>query len=201
MSTGFVDNVKGFLLDPIQTLIAHKDESLGDALWYFVILLAIYGALNGIIFGLGIGISGTLAALSAGLGPLGAGGLAALGVAGIIVASIILFIIFGVIGLFIGGIILHIFVYIAGGRKDVSTTLRAIIYSYTPKMLFGWVPLIGFFADLWTIGLAILAIRELHEISTARAVIAVILPIILMIILAAMVIAAFIFSDPTITPY
>ncbi|WP_062399621.1 hypothetical protein [Methanogenium cariaci] len=124
MSTGFVDNVKGFLLDPIQTLIAHKDESLGDALWYFVILLAIYGgALNGIIFGLGIGISGTLAALSAGLGPLGAGGLAALGgVAGIIVASIILFIIFGVIGLFIGGIILHIFVYIAGGRKDVSTT-------------------------------------------------------------------------------
>lgn len=52
MSTGFVDNVKGFLLDPIQTLIAHKDESLGDALWYFVILLAIYGALNGSFSGL-----------------------------------------------------------------------------------------------------------------------------------------------------
>ncbi|GAB7016424.1 YIP1 family protein [Methanogenium cariaci] len=206
MSIGFVGKVKGFILDPTQTLIAHKDERLGDALRYSAILLtiflAIYGALNGVIPGLETGVY--IAFLSAGLDPFGADSLASLGIFRVIIASIISIIstiIYGVAILFIAGIIFHIFVYIAGGRKNFSTTIRAVIYAATPSLLFLWIPLIGLIAIPWSLALVILAIRELHEISTSRAVIATILPIILIFILTALSLAAFIFSDPTITPY
>ncbi|WAI00174.1 YIP1 family protein [Methanogenium organophilum] len=191
MSTGFLDNVKGFLLDPTGTLTAHKDESLGDALPYYLILLAIYGLLNGIFIGLGYGIAGSFSGLSAAL--------TAFGAIGTIIVAIVVMIIAGLIALFIGGCILHIFVYIAGGRKDISTTLRAVIYSATPNLLFGWIPFIGFLAGVWSLVLEVLAIRELHEISTARAVIAVILPFILMFVLIALALAFFLISAPTIT--
>jgi len=200
MSTGFIDNVKGFLLDPTDTLIAHKNESLGDALRYFIIFLVIYGVLTGVMLGLFMGMVGGMAGASAGLGPLGAGGLAALGVAGMVIASIIFIIIFGVIALFIGGILLHIFVWIAGGRKGLTTTVRAVIYSVTPNLLFGWIPLIGILAGFWSLALEILAIKELHEISTTRAFIAVFLPAILLAVLAFFFLAALVAATPA-TPY
>ncbi|WP_157200260.1 hypothetical protein [Methanogenium cariaci] len=75
-------------------------------------------------------------------------GIAALGMAGMVVASILFIIIFGIIGLFIAGVLLHIFVYIAGGRKGLTTTIRAFIYSLTPNLLFGWIPVIGLLAVL-----------------------------------------------------
>ncbi|KAF1073329.1 YIP1 family protein [Methanogenium sp. MK-MG] len=190
MSTGFIDNVKGFLLDPTQTLIAHRDESLGDTLRYFIIFLVIYGVLTGIMLGLFMGVVGGMAGAEAGLGALGVGGLAALGTLGMVIASIIFIIIFGVIALFIAGIILHIFVYIAGGRKGLATTMRTIIYSLTPNLIFGWIPMIGILAGFWSLALEILAIKELHEISTTRAFIAVFLPAILMAVLAFFVLAA-----------
>lgn len=190
MSNGFIDNVKGFLLDPTQTLIAHRDESLGDAMKYFITFLVIYGILTGIMLGLFMGMVGGMAGAEAGLGALGVSGIAALGMAGMVIASIISIIIFGVIGLFIGGIILHIFVYIAGGRKGLTTTVRAVIYSITPNLIFGWIPVIGFLAMFWTLALEILAIKELHEISTTRAFVAVFMPAIVLAVLSFFFLAA-----------
>ncbi|WP_062399619.1 YIP1 family protein [Methanogenium cariaci] len=194
MSTEFIDNVKGFLLNPIETLIAHKDESLGDALRYFAIIMSICGAFYGIMIGLNFAVTETLTGLPASLAAFGA-------IGGVVLVAIVATIIFGIITLFITGIILHIFVYIAGGRKDVSTTLRTVIYAATPSLLFGWIPLIGILANFWSLALEIFAIRELHEISTARAVIAVILPFILMIILVALSLSAFLFSTSTSTSH
>lgn len=193
MPTGFIDKVKGFLLNPTETLIAHRDESLGDALRYFVILLAIFGALNGVMAALGLSMAQDLASASGGMGAFGA-------IVTILVA-IVAMIIFGVIGLFIGGVILHIFVYIAGGRKDFNTTLRSAIYSATPNLLFGWIPFIGFLAGIWSLVLQVLAIKELHEISTGRAVVAVVLPFILMLILVVLALSFFLISAPVITQY
>ena len=201
MSNGFIDNVKGFLLDPTQTLIAHRDESLGNALQYFITFLVIYGILTGIMLGLFMGMVGGMAGAEAGLGALGVSGIAALGMAGMVIASIISIIIFGVIGLFIGGIILHIFVYIAGGRKGLTTTVRAVIYSITPNLIFGWIPVIGFLAMFWTLALEILAIKELHEISTTRAFIAVFLPAIVLAVLFFFFLAAMVAATPATAYY
>ncbi len=200
MTTGFINKVKGFLLDPTQTLIAHRDESLGDALQYFITFLVIYGILTGIMLGLFMGMVGGMAGAEAGLGALGVSGIAALGMAGMVIASIISIIIFGVIGLFIGGIILHIFVYIAGGRKGLTTTVRAVIYSITPNLIFGWIPVIGFLAMFWTLALDILAIKELHEISTTRAFVAVFLPAIVLAVLFFFFLAAMV-AATTATGY
>ncbi len=198
MSTGFIDKVKGFLLDPTQTLIAHRDESFGDALHYFISFLVIYGALTGCMLGLAIGMFGGLAAAEAGLGAIGAGGVAALGILWMVIATIVFIIVFGVIALFIGGIILHICVFIAGGRKGFTTTIRAAIYSLTPNLIFGWIPLIGFIAWFWSLALEILAIKELHEISTTRAFIAVFLPAILIGALSFFFLAALVALTPVI---
>lgn len=192
MATGFINKVKGFLLDPTQTLIAHRNESLSNALRYFITFFVIYGVLAGIILGLLIGMNtvGGLGAGEAGLGAIGNGGLAAFGTLGAIMVFIIFIIIFGIIALFIGGIMLHICVFIAGGRKGLTTTVRALIYSLTPNLLFGWIPLIGILAWFWSLALGILAIKELHEISTTRAFTAVFLPAILIGILSFFVLAA-----------
>lgn len=201
MSNGFINKVKGFLLDPTETLIAHRDESLGDALQYFITFLVIYGVLTGIMLGLFMGMVGGMAGVEAGLSPFGAGGLAALGSLGMVIMSIIFIIIFGVIALFIGGIILHIFVYIAGGRKGLTTTIRTIIYSITPNLIFGWIPFIGLLAGFWTLALEILAIKELHEISTTRAFIAVFLPAILLAVLSFFFLAALVAATPATAYY
>lgn len=201
MAPGFIDNVKGFLLDPTDTLIAHKNESLGDALRYFIIFLVIYGVMTGVMLGLMMSMIGGLAGASAGLGPLGVSGLAAIGTLGTIIGTIIFVIIVGVIALFIDGIFLHIFIWIAGGRKGVSTTLRAVIYSATPSLLFGWIPLIGILAVFWSIALEILAIKELHEISTTRAFIAVFLPAIILAVLAFFFLAALVAATPATAYY
>ncbi len=199
MTTGFIDKVKGFLLDPTQTLIAHRDEGFGDALRYFITFFVIYGVLTGIMVGLLVGMNtvGGLGAAEAGLGAIGIGGLAVLGTLGMIMVFIVFIIIFGIIALFIGGIMLHICVFIAGGRKGLTTTVRALIYSLTPNLLFGWIPLIGLLAWFWSLALGILAIKELHEISTTRAFIAVFLPAILMAILSFLILVSLVAATTT----
>ncbi len=91
---------------------------------------------------------------------------------------------------FIGAAWLHLFVYLLGGRKGYVQTLKAVTFGSTPSLLFGWIPFIGLLAGIWTLVLEILGVRELQEITTARAVPAVILAI-LVIFLIVIVIAAF----------
>ena len=57
-------------------------------------------------------------------------------------------------------------------RKNID---KAVLYSATPTVLLGWIPLISFIAVLWSLVLRIIGIRELHEITTGRAVLALIL--------------------------
>ena len=188
MSTGFLEKIKGFLFDPTDTLIRHKNENLSDALWYYIVFLAIYGILFGLVVGLGFGtMGGALGGGRAFIGGAILGG--ALGIIGVVLALIIA----GLIGLFLWGIIVHIFVLIVGGRRGLSTTVRALIYAMTPNLLLGWIPVVGILAALWSLVLEVLAIRELHEISTTRAIFAVIVVPILFMILAAIV-AVFVFG-------
>jgi hypothetical protein len=73
----------------------------------------------------------------------------------------------------------HLCVMIVGGnRKGFQATFRAFSYSHS-AMLFYIVPVIGGFVGfVYFLILAILGVREGHEISTGKAVIAVLLPLI-----------------------
>ena len=61
----------------------------------------------------------------------------------------------------------------------MTQTFKALMYGATPSLLLGWIPVIGFLAAIWALIVEIIGIRQLHEISTGRAVAAVILAIII----------------------
>lgn len=188
----FSEKVKGFLLEPSKTFDATKGENLNEAIKYYAVIAAIYSA----IFAILLAFVGTLFGSMMGgrnLGMLMGAGAGA----GAAIIFFVLFMILAIIGAFISGAILHIFVYIVGGRKGISQTIKAVMYGSTPGLLLGWIPIIGVIASIWSLVLEILGIRQLQELTTGRAILAVLIPIIIIVILTivlAAIIASFVFG-------
>ena len=80
--------------------------------------------------------------------------------------------------LLLGSAITHLCVMIVGGnKKGFETTFRALAYAYSGN-LFGFIPFIGSsIGGIYTLVLTIFGVREGHEISTGKAVLAVLLPL------------------------
>ncbi|KCZ71423.1 hypothetical protein ANME2D_02153 [Candidatus Methanoperedens nitroreducens] len=185
-----VEKVKGFLMEPTKTFDASKEDTLGEALKYYITLAAIYSAISALLFAFVFTMSGSMM----GFGDLGRMFGVGAGIAGAIAIFLMVWI-FLIIGIFIIGAIVHIFVYIVGGRKGITQTIKAFMYGQTPVLLFGWIPLIGPIAGIWALVLEVLGIRQLHELTTGRAILAVLLPIIIiMVIIFIAVFAAFMFT-------
>ena len=177
---GFVEKIKGFLVSPVETFRKVKDEGIGSVVKYFVGIALIYSILSAIIFAVASSMVMPFMSKAMPFAGLAGGALAAV----IFVSSLI----GSIIALFVGGAIIHAFVYLVGGRKGYTQTVKALGYGSTPGLLLGWIPFIGFVFSIWSLILQILGVRELHEISTGRAVLAVILPgIIIGLIIAAVV--------------
>ncbi|VVB87898.1 Yip1 domain protein [uncultured archaeon] len=183
----FIEIAKGILTEPSKTFDALKGESIGEALKYYAVIVAIYSAIYAVLISLLFGSMfrqfGVM--MGIGFGPAGA------------VAIFLMMFIFGIIGIIIGGAIFHIFVYLAGGRKGINQTIKAVIYGSTPGLLLGWIPLVGLIAGVWSLILEVVGIRQLHEMTTGKAVLAVVLLLVVIVIITvilAAVIAAFFFS-------
>jgi hypothetical protein len=66
-----------------------------------------------------------------------------------------------------------------GAKHGFETTTRVFAFSYSP-MLFAAVPMIGTLAGLiWMVRIAIVGLREAHEIDGAKAAVAVLIPLFL----------------------
>ena len=178
--TGIVEKIKGFLFSPSETFDASKEDTLGDAFKYYIILLLIPALLSAVIAAVAFSLfAGFFGMMLPGVMPALAG-------AGAAVAFIVFIyvLIAGAIGVLIGGLWLHIWVYLVGGRKGLTQTFKALMYGATPSLLLGWIPFINFLALIWALIVEIIGIRQLHEISTGRAVAAVILAIIIPLIVS-----------------
>jgi hypothetical protein len=83
-------------------------------------------------------------------------------------------------GIAIEAILLHLAVFITGGVKlPFEATFRVVSYASGPD-LFNCVPFIGWLiAMVWKFYITVLGIREVHELSTGRSILAVSLPIVL----------------------
>lgn len=187
----YLDKVKGFMFNPSETFNRAKPDTLGDAFKYFIVFLIIYAILYSVVF------SVFFAAMMSLFGPMfepmmpfigGAFG------AGLAVVLFIMMLVFSIIGIFIIGLWLHLWVYLVGGRRGVVQTIKALMYGVTPSFVLGWIPVIGIIAGIWSIVVEIIGIRQLHEISTGKAVVAYILAIAIPIIMYAAIIAMFVFS-------
>jgi hypothetical protein len=188
--------MKGFLLSPVETFRTVRDTDWGDSLRYYLVLLAINAILSALV---------SLATASAAwttfsdLVRMAGVPLPVVAGTGVILIALVMIIVQFVL-VFIGAAWLHLFVYLLGGRRGYLQTLKAATFGSTPGMLFGWVPIIGFLAGIWSFVLGIFGLRELHDMTTVKAALAVILSILLVIVIAIAIAAFFVIAYSEITP-
>ncbi|KUG19853.1 MAG: YIP1 family protein [Methanomicrobiaceae archaeon] len=160
---------RGMITEPQKTIRKSRSASLGDAITYFVIVLVIYGVLTAVFTGI---LGQVIPFFFPAVEDLFS---AAFFLVGLVIS--------GVIGLFLLGAILHIFIKIAGGSGGYTETMRAFALAGTPLAVIGWIPVLGLLSWLWTLVLVVLGAREYHKLSVIRAVIAIFLPFILLALL------------------
>ena len=88
-----------------------------------------------------------------------------------------------IISPFIGAGFLHLFVKMFGGKNNYEATYRVVVYSSTPSLLIGWIPLVGFIGAPYGWYLSVKGLSLLHNISMGRAFLSTIIPIFLIAIL------------------
>ncbi len=178
----YLELIKGFVLSPVETFRNVKDTDYNDTLMYFLVLVLINTALSVLI--MLVSLSSMWTVFNGMFERLGIGTMSGSGI--VIIA--VLMIIVALVLLFIGAAWLHLWVYLFGGRKGYRETLKALAFGETPALLLGWIPLVGFLAGIWSLVLSILGVRELHGISTARAlgavILAVLIPLLILVLLA-----------------
>jgi hypothetical protein len=184
-------------MDPVRSFGAVREKTVSNSLPYYIIILAIGSFLSAIV---SVAITSTvLAALQEASAKLGLALPVLTGVG--IIAITLFFIVLGIIGVFIVGAWLHLFVYLLGGRQGYGQTVKALMYGSTPLMLIGWIPIIGpVIGGIWSLVLDVLGIRELHQVSTARAVAAVALAFLVLAAIIGFIAAFFIIASSTVTP-
>jgi hypothetical protein len=176
----FGEKVKGFVGAPLNTFNNVEAEALGSALKYFTIWVVIYAILRTVIF---YTVERRVFEILSDLLGLSA--------AAVYRFDPVIFALLAVGGafasLFISGSLTHLFVRAFGGRKGYGNTIKAFAYGETPLFLFGWIPFVGMLLWIWALVLNIIGIRQLHEISTGRAIGAVLLGIVALIIIAVLI--------------
>lgn|GEM_PF-704194 len=180
-----VTKAKGFLLAPVETFQQSKADEPSAVFTYFGVFLLINALLSAVI-----------AMFIVQLFP----GLDNLPIRGPLPALVFL-------AMFVGGFIitfvfaawLHLCVYILGGRKGIMQTVRAVMYGSTLCLHFGWIPFFSFIFALWSFVLWILGVRELQEMSTGKAVAAVIIAVIIPLIVLMLLFAYLFISAVTTT--
>ncbi|MBK5190304.1 MAG: YIP1 family protein [Methanosarcinales archaeon] len=193
------ERIKGFLFSPSDTFDASMEDTLGDAFKYYVVILMIPAVLSAIIIAVLLSLfAGMLGMFGVPAMPFGAA-MAPLLAVGFFVAILI----GGIIGVFIDGLWLHLWVYLVGGRNGIGETIKAVMYGATPSLLLGWIPIVNFIALIWALIVGIIGVRQLQELSTGKAVLAVIIAIAIPLIIYVVIFAAFmampgpVFQGPT----
>jgi len=178
----FWGKTRGFLGVPSNTFDDVGHEALGSALKYFAIWAAIYAILQTIVFYTsgGGGVFQMLWDL------IGFGNAVLYPFPPVLVGLLPVFGAF--VSLFISGSWAHLFVRAFGGRKGYGNTIKAFAYGNTPVFLFGWIPFVGGLFWIWALVLNIIGIRQLHEISTGRAIGAVLLSIVALGVIIALIV-------------
>ncbi len=175
MASGFIERVKAFITKPGKAFEAEHKTSVKEAI--------LYGLKGSLILAI---LLGTILGITS---PIGNFGLLAIPV--MIVVTFVL----NFFGLFLGALWCHLWAYIFGARQGVRNTLKALAFSSTPTYILGWIPLVKYITGLWSLVLLGIGLKKLQKLSTGRAVaavvIAVLIPLIIIIILFAWLLATY----------
>jgi hypothetical protein len=171
--------------DPVQTFIATVQAVVLRPVEFFRGILRQGDLINPLIFAI---ICYEVAAILGGL--LRLVGIGANQGFGSFIASIILAPIFAAIGLFIFSGILHLLVMLIVGSRNsgFEATFRVVAYSAVTSLV-SWIPFIGWILSLYGIYLGIVGIREMHNTTTGKAALVVLIPAAIIILLVLALIA------------
>ncbi len=195
----FGEKVKGFLVKPVETFNVHKGESLGAAYQYYIVLFVIFSILSAIVV-IALDMNFLNTTIQTFSQVPGMEWVSAFSVFGAFVVAFDVFFLYvmfviGLFWIFVSGLILHCFALMLDAGKGYNQTIKAMMYAYTPYLILGWIPYVNIIVAICMLVLLALGIRELHEISTGKAVMVVLIPIVLTfvgLILFGVVIASFI---------
>ena len=181
------------LFDPVNFFSKLKEQSIGE-LYKFWVQLSLVNVLIGFVVSLlnvkaWMEIVERLADIIGPISPL-------LSTSGVFLFNVIftiisffLMITLGFVFIIIISFILHIFVYIFGGR-GFEKTLTAVVIGMTPTAILGQIPLVGIFAGLYGLILEIVGVSELHKFSIIRSIAVVLIPLIILGLIIGALIAA-----------
>jgi hypothetical protein len=172
--------------DPIQTFVATVQAVVLQPVDFFRGILRQGDFINPLIFAI---ICYEVSAILGGLLQLVGVG-RNIGFGGFL-SSIILAPIIAAIGLFIGAGIIHLLAMVIVGSRNAGFegTFRVLAYSAVTSLV-SWIPFIGAILSLYGIYLGIVGIREVHNTTTGKAAIVVLIPAVVIILLALALIAA-----------
>jgi hypothetical protein len=177
----FVDTVSLLITKPTEAFAMMKREGgLADPL-LFGLIGGTAGTIASILFQVG------LQALIGGRNPI----IDAFGV-GAIVAFLVLSPVLVAIGLFIASGLLHVCLMMLGGaNRSFETTFRVVGFSSGATQLFSIIPFCGgYVAAIYNIVLECIGLREAHQTTTGKALLAIFLPMIVCCGLLALIFGA-----------
>src|SRR5215216_6728608 len=165
--------------DPVQSFISTVQRVVLQPADFFRDILRQGDFINPLIFAI---ICYEVSAILGGL--LSLVGIGASQGFGSFIASIILAPIFTAIGLFIFSGILYLLVMLIVGSRNsgFEATFRVVAYSAVTSLV-SWIPFIGGILSLYGIYLGIVGIREMHNTTTSKAAIVVLIPVAIIVLL------------------
>lgn len=181
------NKAKGFLVDPVKEFETSKDELLEEAVKYYLFIAGIFSLLSAILASIIYSIISSIVAQNVDpkyieLAPRGFSE---------IFSDFFMSFVLMLISVFIWGAILHGMAYAFGSRWEIARSIKIAIYSSTPLVLLGWMPMLGIFGWVWVGALNVVGLHQYHDLPAGKAIASVLIPIILLIILAiAMVVVA-----------
>jgi hypothetical protein len=179
--------------DPVQSFIAAVQAVVLRPVDFFRGILRQGDLINPLLFAIiCYEISAILGGLLSLIGISGSRGF------GAFIVSIIVAPIGAAIGLFIGAGILHLLVMLIVGSRNsgFEATFRVVTYSAVTSLV-SWIPFIGWLLSLYGIYLGIVGIREMHNTTTGKAALVVLIPVAVLVLIGlvlAVVIGAVLFS-------
>ncbi len=171
-----IEKVKGFLSEPTRAFETSKEEPLEEAVKYYLIIAAVYALLFSIITAI---IYSVISSLEIKYNPI----TEPLSLSETF-SIFFMFFILMLICVFIWGALLHVFAYMLGGRGHISRSIKVAMYSSTPFILLGWIPLLGIFGWIWVGALNVVGLHQYQDLPEGKAIAAVLTPVILLLILA-----------------
>jgi len=96
---------------------------------------------------------------------------------GTIIGSILL--------LVVGGLVLHVFALLLGGKGTFNDSVAAMGAFMTPLLLLGWIPFINMIAGIYSAAIIVIAVAKKHKLTMFNASISIALPAIILALVAA----------------